>query len=60
MRSWKNEKLLRAVVVLAAAATLIGVIDVLAGASDRRDAARLEKRVGELERRLESLQEKRP
>jgi hypothetical protein len=60
MRSWTNGQLLRAVVVLAAAATLCGLVDVVLGARGRDDVARLEQRVHELEREVEALRAPAP
>ena len=55
MSSWSNAQILRAVLVLAGAATLFGMIDVVIGSNSRRDTARLERRVHELEREVEAL-----
>ena len=55
MPSWTNGQILRAVVVLAGAATLLGLVDVVMGANSRRDTAALERRVQHLERQLETL-----
>lgn len=59
MRNWTNGQLLRAVLVLAGAATLFGLIDVVLGTGARRDTAKLERRVQNLERELDALR-KRP
>ncbi|MHC4956422.1 MAG: hypothetical protein ACYTGZ_21480 [Planctomycetota bacterium] len=55
MRSWTNGQLLKAVVVLAAVATLFGIIDVVVTASGRNETKQLEKRVHELEREVKAL-----
>lgn len=55
MRSWTNGQLLRAVVVLAAAATFVSLVDVVLAARRRGEVARLERRVHELEREVETL-----
>jgi hypothetical protein len=55
MRSWTNGQLLRAVVVLAAAATLASLVQVVLAARGRGDVARLEQRVRELEREVTTL-----
>jgi len=55
MRSPTNRQLLLAVVVLAGAATLAGLVDVVQGARARGREAELRRRVWALERDLEDL-----
>ncbi len=55
MRSLTNRQLLLGVVVLAGAATLFGLVDVVQGATARGREAKLRVRVQELERDLGTL-----
>ena len=55
MRDFTNRQLLVAVVVLGAAATLFGLIDVVQGALTRDREVELQERVQQLERDVEAL-----
>ncbi len=55
MRDLTNRQLLVVVVVLGAAATLFGLIDVVQGAMTRGREVQLQERVQQLERDVEAL-----